>query len=90
MEPEKLEIVTNTGFSCVIDESTLNDMELLEDLAAIDKGDLARLPGAVERMLGADQKKALYDHVRAGKRVPIDRVAEELGEIIASLRAKKK
>lgn len=83
-------IKTSSGFSCDVDESAMNDMELLEDLAAIDGGDISVLPSALSRIVGSENKRKLYDHVRVNGRVPIDSVSQELGEIITQLGSKKK
>ena len=83
-------IKTSSGFSCDVDESAMNDMELLEDLAAIDGGDITVLPGALSRIVGSANKRKLYDHVRVNGRVPIDSVSQEIGEIITQLGSKKK
>lgn len=83
-------IKTSSGFSCDVDESAMNDMELLEDLAAIDGGDISVLPGALSRIIGSENKRKLYDHVRINGRVPIDSVSQEIGEIITQLGSKKK
>lgn len=83
-------IKTSSGFSCDVDESAMNDMELLEDLAAIDGGDIAVLPSALSRIVGSENKRKLYDHVRVNGRVPIDSVSQEIGEIITQLGSKKK
>ena len=83
-------IKTSSGFSCDVDESAMNDMELLEDLAAIDGGDISVLPGALSRIVGSENKRKLYDHVRINGRVPIDIVSQEIGEIITQLGSKKK
>lgn len=85
------EIRTSSGFCCVIDEDALNDMELLEDLEALDQGNPLRVPSALHRLLGDDGKKAIYDHVRTDDgRVPVDRVSTELAEIFGALKSKKK
>ena len=83
-------IKTSSGFSCDVDESAMNDMELLEDLAAIDGGDIGVLPSALSRIVGSENKRKLYDHVRVNGRVPIERVSQEIGEIITQLGSKKK
>ncbi len=83
-------IKTSSGFCCEVEESAMNDMELLEDLAAIDSGDITVLPAALARIIGRENKQRLYDHLRENGRVAIDRVSEELGEIMKQLGSKKK
>ncbi len=84
------EITTKSGFHCTIDEDAMDDIELLMSLSKIDQGDITALPDAVSGLLGAECRNALYDHVRTSTgRVPITRVVEELGDIIANLQSAK-
>ena len=84
-------IKTTSGFECEIDEDTINDMELLEDLLEIDSGNTALFPRALGKLLPKGEKKKLYDHVRTDSgRVPIDAVGDELADIIKELNTKKK
>lgn len=75
--------VTDTGFAFEIDSEALNDMEVVEDLVALSKKeDATVLPNILNKLLGAEQKKALYDHCRTESgRVPVDKVEEELAKI---------
>lgn len=64
------------GFSCDINEETLDDMEFVDMLADCEDNPhhIGRL---VERLFGKEQKKALYDHIRTKDgRVPISKVNE--------------
>lgn len=54
---------TKSGFKFEIDESIADDLELLEDIAKADK-DVSAFPGVLEKILGIDQKAALYEHLR--------------------------
>lgn len=73
---------TKSGFSFEIDDKALDDMELLEDLVAVDN-DLSKLPELLNKFLGVEQKKKLYDHVRTKKgNVPIKKVADLFMEIL--------
>ena len=81
-------VTTNSGFTCELDETMLNDMELFDGLTALDSGDMTALPLVVGKIMGAN-KKALYDHVRAENGiVPIDRVTAELRDIVLALGGK--
>lgn len=75
------------GFRFKVDETSLDDMELLEDLAEIDKGNILKYPSAIERILGKDQKAKLYDKIRDPKtgRVTATAISEALTEIIELL-----
>ena len=72
---------TSSGFKFKIDEVDLNDMEFIEIMAEAEENPL-KYPKMVERMLGKEQKKKLYDHVRTKEgRVPPDAIDEEVEEI---------
>ena len=73
---------TKSGFEFEMDDQSLNDMELIENLKAVDKGDITVLPEILNSLLGKEQKKKLYDHVRTeAGRVPMELVAAELNDI---------
>lgn len=76
---------TKTGFNFEIDPEKVNDMEFVE-LAAAAREDGLLLPKIITWVLGDEQKKALYAHVRdkhgAAK---ADVVGEEFTEIILSI-----
>ena len=77
---------TSTGFTFELPDDVMNDMELFEDLRAMDRGDPTAMVPVVQRLMG-DQKQALYDHVRTESgRVPIDKVTEEILEIFSLLK----
>ena len=72
---------TSSGFKFKIDEVDLNDMEFIELMAEAEENPL-KYPKMVERMLGKEQKKKLYDHVRPKEgRVPPDAIDKEVEEI---------
>jgi len=72
-----------SGFKYEVDTEVFNDMEFIEVMAAAEGNEPLKIVEVVERLLGTDQKKALYDHLRndAG-RVPVEAVSEAIGEII--------
>lgn len=73
--------VTKSGFKFSVDADAVKDMEFL-DLVGEAGANPAKLGKMYECLLGAEQKKALYDHVRNDKgRVPIDLVKVESDEI---------
>lgn len=82
-------IETSSGFKCQIEEEALDDIELLEHLSRLDRGEVAYLPDAVKQLLGEAQRKALYEHLRDHGRVSVRAVAEVMGEIISGLTTKK-
>lgn len=84
-------VTTGRGFSYAVEEDALNDMELLEDMVALDSGDGRALITIGERLLGAGGKRKLYENLRTEKgRVPADEVTRELFDIIKGLKDGKK
>lgn len=78
-------IVLESGFEADIDESLKDNMELVDILAAMDDGStpaafaMSRLCNIV---LGKQQKKALYDHLREENGVvPTGKVEKAIAEI---------
>jgi uncharacterized membrane-anchored protein len=81
---------TRSGFSFEVAEDIANDMELFEALCDLDDGDATAVVPVCRKVLGA-QKKALYEHLRdENGRVPIDKVAEEIADILAAVKEGKK
>lgn len=73
---------TSTGFVYKINENALNNFELLDLFAEVDENPLL-LPKVLNMLLGEEMKKKLYDHVRLEDgTVPVDKVSNELMEII--------
>ena len=73
---------TESGFTFEVDEEDLNDMEFVELLANAQEDSLM-FPRLIERMLGEEQKKALYDHLRnKNGRVPVDATIDIVTEIL--------
>ena len=77
--------VTKRGFNFSMSVDAMNDMELLEDLGRLED-DPTLLPGIIRKILGEDQKKALYNFLRDPKtgRGPIEAVSETVAEIFAA------
>lgn len=75
---------TKTGFAFSINAEVLDDMELLDTIASIDENPLA-LSKALKKMLGKEQHKALYDHLRNEQgRVPVLAVSEAIVDIFTN------
>ena len=76
---------TKSGFKFSVDAEAVKDMEFLE-LVGEAKADPTKLGKMYECLLGKDQKKALYDHVRNNKgRVPIDLITAESDDIFDAI-----
>lgn len=72
---------TSSGFEFELDPKRLDDMELIEALADLDKNPTG-IPRVLRLILGDDGKDRLYEHCRdESGRVPASRVGAELTEI---------
>ena len=73
---------TPSGFVFLISESRLENMEMLDALAALDRGDDTQLSNVLRMLFTPEQKAKLYDHVRLEDgTVPISRITEEITAI---------
>lgn len=74
-----------------VDEDVLDDMELLEDLADLDEQKAQALPRVIKRVLGEEQKAALYEFLRGGNgRVKTSAVSAALKDIFGQIKDGKK
>jgi len=75
---------TDTGFEYAIDEEVLNDYELVEVIGEIDENPFA-IAKVVKMLLGKEQQDALKDHCRnENGHVPMQRIEEEIVDILTS------
>lgn len=82
------EIVMKDGFKIELDDTALDDYELLEDLADIDEGKRVKVISAVNRLFG-DQVEAVKDHLRDKKgKVTTTAMMEVILEVIKALSKK--
>ena len=73
---------TSSGFAFSISDEAANDMELFELFAEADQNPLV-LPPLISKLIGSEQKKRLYDHLRNENGiVPVDKVGDELLEML--------
>lgn len=82
-----VEGTTKSGFVFAVDPDVFGDAEFLEDFVELRDGtDGLRFFRILDRMLGKDQKKRLYDHVRNdGGKVTVNALAPEFSDIIVAL-----
>ena len=77
---------TQSGFKYEIDENILDDMELIDAMAAAQGEDPTQISTVVVKVFGIEQCKKLYDHLRTEDgRVPVTDVANIITEILESL-----
>ena len=75
---------TSTGFEFDIEDERLDDMELVDIMAEIDENPLL-MPKLCKMLVGDEQKKRLYDHLRSEDgRVPIEATTNAIQEIFNS------
>lgn len=73
---------TESGFEFEIDETVADDMEFMEMLGEAME-DVFKFPKVIKQLLGEEQKKRLYDHLRSENgRVPIEKTSEAFTEIM--------
>ena len=76
---------TKSGFKFSVDAEAVKDMEFLE-LVGEAETNPTKLGKMYECLLGKDQKKKLYDHVRNNNgRVPIDLIKAESDDIFDAI-----
>lgn len=74
---------TQSGFEFSIEKDRLDNMELLDELAEIDAGNVAAISRASTLLLGKEQKKSLYKHLRREKgNIPIEAFVNEIVDIM--------
>lgn len=84
-------VILKDGFTVEADADALDDAELFELILDIDAGRSADVPRVLAALLGAEGKKALYDHLREESgRVRLTAVTQALSEIFTGLQSKKK
>ena len=77
---------TTSGFEYEVSRGMMNDAEFLESFCAIRNGDNTQIFSLIEHVLGKEQKKSLYEHVRdEDGRVPLDALTDEIVEILGAL-----
>jgi len=82
----KRDITTKSGFKCKIDDSVLDDMELVDAMAAAQGEDPLQLTVVINKILGEKNKQKLYDHMRdKNGRVPVEATTNEIVEIFEAL-----
>ena len=79
------DIRLDNGLNLKIQDSALNNMELLDDLVDLDEGNGFAISRVLNRILDKDEKKKLYDHLRVDGVTPVDKVVECMKEIFDKL-----
>lgn len=84
-----IKVITKTGFEIEVDETVLNDMEVVDAIAMCDsENEFEKVKGVSilsTKIFGKDKKK-VYDHVRTEDgRVPTDAIEKEILDIFDAI-----
>ena len=73
------------GFKYEVDENILDDMELLDALAEAEENPL-KISIVSKKILGTEQRKRLYDHIRRDDgTVPVEEASQAIADILEAL-----
>ncbi len=74
------------GFEYEIDDAVLDDMEMVDALSEAQSTNPLALSTVINKLLGSEQKKALYDAVRREDgTVPIEDITQSVVTIFQSI-----
>ena len=74
--------ITGCGFEFAVEKANMENMEMLELLAANEAGNPMIYPKLTEMILGVEQKRMLYDHLRDEKgRVSVQKVIAAVDDV---------
>lgn len=79
---ETMKITLKNGVKLQVEKSFMDDMELLDDLMAADRGDGIAISRILDRILDKENKKALYNSLREDGRVKVSKVVNAFLEIL--------
>lgn len=75
----------NNGFEYEVDENVLDDMELLDALAEAEENPL-KISVVSRKVLGTEQRKRLYDHLRREDgTVPVEEASQAIIDILEDM-----
>lgn len=83
----KKHIKCSCGFEWDVDPKSLDDMELYDDLMALDNK-VPNVKPILQRILGPEGQQTLYEVCREDGRVRASKVSEALLEIFGQMKAK--
>lgn len=83
-------VTLKDGFTVELDENALDNSELLDAIAEVDEGNILLLGRTVRLLLGKENAKKLYDHLRtADGRVPVEPLSQAFAELVNSFQTGK-
>ena len=84
------EIELDSGLVLSIDEGIMDDMEILDALSDLNEDDGTALSRLCAKLLGKEEKKKVYDHLRKNGRVKVSEVTKVIMQIFEKLGEKGK
>lgn len=84
-------IKLESGFECEVFENVMDNMELVEDCAELQEtGNPVLLSKVLTTLIGPEQRKKLYDHLRTEDgRVPVAAASNAFAEIVKTFKTGK-
>lgn len=82
------DIKLSNGFTVSVEDNAFDNMELLDALEEAQGENPLAFSKAMRIVLGADQRKKLYDHIKAEKKSDVvtpDEIADVFTEIVEAL-----
>lgn len=74
-----------SGLNLNVKDNVMDDMELLDDLVELDEGNGYAISRVLNRMLEPEEKKKLYEHLRADGITKVSSVVNAMREIFDRL-----
>ena len=78
-------IKLESGLALNVRDDVMDNMELLDDLVALDEGNGYAISRVLNRMLEPEEKKKLYEHLREDGVTKVSKVVNAMKEIFDSL-----
>lgn len=78
-------IKLESGLALNVRDDVMDNMELLDDLVALDEGNGYAISRVLNRMLEPEEKKKLYEHLREDGVTKVSRVVNAMKEIFDRL-----
>lgn len=79
------EVKTESGLSIRVNDDAFDDMELVDDLAALDEGEAFAVSRVLKKLFEPAEKKKLYDFCREDGKVKIEKTTKTLIEIFKAM-----
>lgn len=85
-------IKLSCGFEAEVDEESINDVEMLENLNDLKEGDATAFIRILKLFgMEKDDRNSLYQAIKGeNRRAPIDKLMDQITEIFGQLNSKKK